>query len=166
MTDELLDQVDENDKIIGTIWRSEINTNANVFHREVGVLIVDQDHRVLMQQRSPQKQTYPLYWIVSCAGHVPSGMSPEEAAHKELFEEMGFDTELSFLEKYLFQIENVNSFAYVYLGTYSGQKILIDPTETEQYRFFSRPEWELLLSSDALIDDESSRIAFQYWDSL
>ena len=84
--DELLDLVDENDEVIGTILRSEANSNPEVYHREIGVLIADNEDRVLMQQRSRNKKIYPLYWIVSCAGHVTAGMSPEETAHKELRE--------------------------------------------------------------------------------
>ncbi|MCA9390307.1 NUDIX domain-containing protein [candidate division WWE3 bacterium] len=166
MPDELLDLVDENDVVIGTILRSEANSNPHVFHREIGVLIVDSKKRVLMQQRSATKKTYPLYWIVSCAGHVPAGMSPEDAAHKELQEELGFDTALTFVEKYALQIETESIFAYMYQGVYEGQTIVIDPDETEQYRFFSRDEWQTLIDSGAQYDDDSSRIAFEYWDAL
>ncbi|MCA9397648.1 NUDIX domain-containing protein, partial [candidate division WWE3 bacterium] len=90
--DELLDLVNENDEVIGTILRSEANSNPKVYHREIGILIADSQDRVLMQQRSKNKKVYPLYWIVSCAGHVSAGMTPEEVAHKELQEELGFDT--------------------------------------------------------------------------
>ena len=79
--DELLDLVDENDNVIGSVSRKESNEKGLAF-REVAVLIYDDLNRILTQQRAKTK-SHPLEWIISVAGHVTHGMSPLEVAHKE-----------------------------------------------------------------------------------
>lgn len=140
-SDEILDLVDENDEIIGRVVKSEANQDSNLLHREIAVMIYDNQKRVLVQQRSKKKKVYPGYWTLSCAGHVPRGMDPLEAAHKELKEELGFDTNLVFVNKWKFSYPNETHFCYGFLGQYPNKTIIIDQDEVEQTRFASREEY-------------------------
>lgn len=45
--------------------------------------------QILLQRRSPDKDSFPGKLDISAAGHVPAGMSWDEAAVKELSEELG-----------------------------------------------------------------------------
>lgn len=44
---------------------------------------------ILLQKRAEGKDSFPLCWDTSCAGHVTSGDSFEETVKKELMEELG-----------------------------------------------------------------------------
>jgi len=146
-TDELLDLVDEKDNIIGEVWKSKANTNPNVIHREVALLIYDDQKRVLIQKRSMKKKNDPGLWIISVAGHVPKGMTPLQAAHMELKEELGFDTKLKFINKYLLTYSFEKHFAYLYTGKYpKGTKITLDPRESDEYRFITKNEFQKIKS--------------------
>lgn len=46
---------------------------------------------VLLQRRSPEKDSFPGRLDISSAGHVEAGMDFEETARKELMEELGLD---------------------------------------------------------------------------
>lgn len=85
---ELFDIVDSDDKGIGQALRQEVHRDKSLIHRSITVLVFI-DGKLLLQQRSKTKDTYPLYWTSSCTGHVLSGDSYEETAKRELIEELG-----------------------------------------------------------------------------
>jgi isopentenyl-diphosphate delta-isomerase len=104
--DELLDLVDENDVVIGTVLRNAAHVDPLLFHREIAVIIFNSKNQVLLQQRSLTKKVNPGLWTISVAGHVEAGKNPKEVAEKETEEELGikvtpiyFDTDLVKLEK-------------------------------------------------------------------
>ena len=54
---------------------------------------------ILLQKRSPDKDSYPGKLDISCAGHVPSGMDYDSNALKELSEELGITADISILKR-------------------------------------------------------------------
>lgn len=138
--EELLDRVDEKDLVIGRVTKAEANSNAEIIHREVRVVLYDSEGKILIQKRSPKKKVYPGIWAESCQGHVPCGMDYEEAAHKELREELGFDTPLQYLGKTLIRYPNERHFAAWFIGKYQGEQISPEPEEVADFRFVSRKE--------------------------
>lgn len=77
--------------------KSEAHKNG-WFHPTVHIWFYTADGRILLQQRSAEKTTYPLLWDVSVAGHISAGESIEEAALRETAEEIGLDIQFSNLE--------------------------------------------------------------------
>jgi isopentenyldiphosphate isomerase len=60
------------------------------WHRSVHVWIVDKQRKlVVMQKRSPQKDTYPNRWDISSAGHIEYGGDSKDTAIREVAEELG-----------------------------------------------------------------------------
>ena len=59
------------------------------WHRTVHIWLSDGRGKLLLQQRSPQKDIHPFKWDVSCAGHVGAGEDPIGSAPRELHEELG-----------------------------------------------------------------------------
>lgn len=161
--DELLDLVDENDNVIGEVWKSEANRDPKLIHREVAILIFDDRNQVLLQQRSLKKAHQPGFWTIAAAGHVTKGMSPKETAHKELKEELGFDVDLKFAEKFRYDLPTESRFMSLFLGKYSGQKIKIDPVEVSQVKWFTRDEFEDLIRSDALKGKKLESFVRRFW---
>ena len=97
--EEVLDVVDENDVVVARASRKKIHSNPPLLHREVGVLVYDENGRVLIQQRGRRKEQNALVWSWSAGGHVPSGFSPDGAAKKELMEEVGLSGQLEFVNQ-------------------------------------------------------------------
>ncbi len=162
--DELLDLVDENDQIIGEVLKGEANENPKLIHREVAILIYDDKDRILFQQRSKNKKVHPEMWGLSAAGHVPKGMDLIEAAHMELQEELGFDTKLRLIDKRLTKMPNETRFTYFYIGKYPGAKIVIEPQEVEQAKFFSKEELGKFIKSGGNVGGLSLEYAGKYWN--
>ncbi|MGB7395951.1 MAG: NUDIX domain-containing protein [Pricia sp.] len=97
--DELVDIFDSDGNPTGqTALKSEAHKNG-WFHPTVHVWFYTSDGRILIQQRAETKVTHPLLWDVSVAGHVGAGEKVEEAAVREVKEEIGIDIPAEDLQK-------------------------------------------------------------------
>jgi isopentenyl-diphosphate delta-isomerase len=153
MADEILDLVNKKDQIIGEVWKSKANQDPRLIHREVVVIIYNNLHKVLFQKRSKLKKVNPGIWAETVAGHVGKGEKPLNAAHRELKEEVGFDTELKFFEKTLAQPSNESHFTYWYIGKFpEDARIKIEKDEVEKVSFLSPKELETLILSGETYD--------------
>ena len=85
---EVLDVVDTDDLVVGVMERGEIH-RRRLFHRSVHVFLFDEAGRIYLQKRSFEKLEHPGKWDSSASGHVESGESYQEAAGRELEEEIG-----------------------------------------------------------------------------
>lgn len=59
------------------------------FHLIVHVCIFNSKGEVLIQQRQTFKQGWPNLWDISCGGSAVAGDTSQQAASRELFEELG-----------------------------------------------------------------------------
>lgn len=159
--DEILDLVDREDNIIGRVSRKIANSNPSFIHREVAIVIFDKKNYVLLEQRSKYKNVNPLVWS-TVAGHVLAGQNPEEAAHQELVEEVGFDTKLVFVNKFFHSYSWETHFTYLYLAFYEGQKIIFPQTEVVQIRFVDKFELKKL-SQKARVNQNLIKIINDFW---
>lgn len=128
------DYVDENDKVLGTATKEEIEERGLIC-RVVFVLLSNSEGRLILQQRSANKRFYPLYWSGTSAGHLDVGETYEVAAHRELVEEMGFDAELQFMGKFFSEVDR--EVVGVFVGVYDGP-ITVEPMEVARVEKFSR----------------------------
>ena len=94
---ELLDIVDEYGKFTGEVMEREKVHDLNLLHWEIAVFIVNKNHQVLLQKRSPNKRFNPNKWGL-CAGHVDSGETLEDTALREVEEEIGIKYNISDLQ--------------------------------------------------------------------
>ncbi|MEV5751561.1 NUDIX domain-containing protein [Actinoallomurus sp. NPDC052308] len=129
----LRDVINEDDEIIGQADNCEIEEKG-LLSRVAFVVIINSKDELLLQQRSAGKKAYPLYWSGAAAGHVNSGESYEEAASRELGEELGIQAPLRYLGKYLSveDREMVATFLAYHDGPYE-----IERREIEKIDFFT-----------------------------
>lgn len=89
--EELIDVLDENGVKTGKIvTRSEVHKKG-LWHRTIVVAIVNDDNKVLMQQRSYKKDKNAGMWDISVAGHISTGQDALSAASREINEEVSID---------------------------------------------------------------------------
>lgn len=97
--DELIDILDADGNPTGqSCMKSEAHRDG-LFHPTVHIWFYTSDGEVLLQQRGKDKDTYPLLWDVSVAGHVGTGEDIEESAVREVAEEIGLKIRPSDLQK-------------------------------------------------------------------
>ena len=97
MTEELVDIVDDDDIVIATVTRSEMRARR-LQHRSVGIAVISTDGRLLIHRRSDAKDIWPGWWDIAAGGVVASGETYEDAARRELTEELGLvDVEIECL---------------------------------------------------------------------
>ncbi|TVP81113.1 MAG: NUDIX domain-containing protein, partial [Puniceicoccaceae bacterium] len=85
---EIFDVVDADDHILRKASRSTVH-RERLFHRAIHVFIFNEAGQLYLQRRSMTKDTAPGKWVSSCSGHVDSGESYDDAAYRELGEEIG-----------------------------------------------------------------------------
>src|SRR5690606_2272497 len=88
--DELFDVVNEQDEVVRQATRGEVH-RQRWLHRAVHVFVFDRQGRVFLQKRSMAKDTNPGCWSPSASGHVDAGEGYDEAALRELREEIGVE---------------------------------------------------------------------------
>ncbi len=136
----MLDLVDENDEVVGETTRKETDTDPTLIHREIGVVLVDDEKRILIAKRSWKKRSGPGMWTVTCGGHVEKGEKPGKAAYREVKEELGLEINLNFWEKELVRARTETHFTYRYIGRYAGEKVTCKEDEVETVKLADERE--------------------------
>ncbi|MGX1129480.1 8-oxo-dGTP pyrophosphatase MutT (NUDIX family) [Streptomyces glaucescens] len=86
--DEILDIVDEHDRVIGRYPRGEAYAKG-LRHRCVFILARDAEGRIFVHRRTPTKLVFPSLYDMFVGGVVGAGESYDEAALREAEEELG-----------------------------------------------------------------------------
>lgn len=144
---ELFEVVNERGEVIGTAPRNECHGNPALVHRAAHVLVFNSDGGLLLQLRSMDKDIQPGKWDTSVGGHLAVGETYEEAAEREMGEELGINgVELRYLYDYPLrnevESENIRSFMVVYDGGLMHQ-----PEEIDEVRHWSLDEIRKSLGS-------------------
>ena len=137
-SEEFMDFVNEKDEVVGKALQKDIYGKL-LTHRIVHVLVFNDKNEMVLQLRSKNKNFTPGHWSTSAGGHVQSGETYEQAALRELEEELGIKTKLEFLSKDLYNDKSrpgMEKFLGVFRTTYQG-RFKINPEEVERVEFFS-----------------------------
>ena len=127
LEDELFPVVDKMDRILRQAARSEVHGD-NLRHRAVHILIFNERGELYLQQRSRCKDRHPLVWDSSAAGHVMAGEGYDEAAKRELQEELGINVPLKKVLKLSASPQTGQEFIWLYRGQLRGN---IRPNRSE-----------------------------------
>lgn len=103
MSEEILYLVDSSDNVIGEAPRDQCH-NQGLWHRRATVFVFNSAGELLLQKRAPN-MSRPNLWCGSASGHVLQGESYEQAARRELQEEIGIACDLKSLGKLVVQAQ-------------------------------------------------------------
>jgi len=130
---EFFDIVDEADSIVGTASRDECH-RARLIHRSVYIVLVNSRGELLIQRRSMSKDLYPGFFTGSATGHVDHGETYDEAAKRELLEELGVEAPLEKVCKFKSFSDVEREVSTLYVCRYEGE-VQPDPREVTETRF-------------------------------
>lgn len=141
-------EVDENDTITGRQEKLYAHQKG-ILHRAFSIFIFNEKSELLLQQRAHDKYHCGGLWSNTCCSH-PGEEEVIISAHKRLKEEMGFDCDLNFLQKYRYRatLNNgliENELDYIYTGTYSGE-VDFNPDEVQNIRYISWADLQIELN--------------------
>lgn len=145
MQQEQVILVNESDEPIGEMDKM-LAHEQGVLHRAFSVFIFNTKGEVLLQQRALSKYHSPGLWTNTCCSHPRPGETTEEAAHRRLKEEMGFDCTLQHKFSFIYKVQFDNGLYeheldHVYTGVYEEEPS-INPNEVNMYKWM---KWEQLL---------------------
>jgi 16S rRNA (adenine1518-N6/adenine1519-N6)-dimethyltransferase len=126
--------VDQSDRVLGSASRAEVHGN-NLRHRAVHILIFNDAGEVYLQKRSRRKDRHPLLWDSSAAGHVDASEEYDEAARRELKEELEIDIALEKVLKLPASERTGQEFIWLYRGQHTGA-LQFNRSEIEHGDFF------------------------------
>lgn len=124
---ELVEHVDEHDRVLGIVERDEA-VRENWPHRIAATICRDLEGRILVVRRAETLSRFPGYYDAMVGGAVDVGESYEEAAARELTEELGVRVPVRFLFKLLFR----DGISPIWLGVHEAvvsEALVPDPGE-------------------------------------
>jgi len=126
----MLEIVDHEGNVVRVAPRSEVHGNPSLMHRVVHVLVFNSEGSLILQQRSMSKDVAPGKWDTSVGGHVDAGEALEDAALREMEEELGIKPEIEFLYSYVhsndYETEQVHTFRCTHDGPLTFNREEID----------------------------------------
>ena len=107
--------------------------------RVLGVAVIIENHQgeILMLLRDDKPTiSYPNHWSL-VGGKVEEGETPETAAHREMLEEIGVDTDVTFWKRYDRQHPFAIVDQHIYLGKIDLPLESLTLGEGQDIRFFN-----------------------------
>jgi len=155
---EIYDIVDMDDEIIGAMTRDELRS-TDAIHRSVVIIVLNRKNEILIQKRSHNLGN-PGKWSL-VAGHVDSGETYDDAAKRELSEEM-FSEGIPHIEmKKLFKTL-MNSYAgRVFFSVYSCVYDGVFTPDKEEVEAYEYQDLDFLLSDITSNPDRYSDIILE-----
>jgi isopentenyl-diphosphate Delta-isomerase len=159
--------VDENDQAIGTMEKMEAHEKA-LLHRAFSVFIFNSKNEMLIHQRAFSKYHSGGLWTNACCSHPRENETAEQAAHRRLEEEMGFDCEINHQFSFVYKAEldqglTEHEFDHVFTGIYESE-IKPNPEEVAAFKYISISDLKKDLSAHPEQYTEWFKIAFKQLD--
>lgn len=118
--EELVGIIDESGREIDAVPRSVMRRD-NLLHRATAVVVRDPSGRIYVHRRTDTKDVYPGMYDCCAGGVVTAGEDVDEAARRELAEELGIEgTPLRPLFVAPYADEHTRYLAHVYEASWDG----------------------------------------------
>jgi 8-oxo-dGTP pyrophosphatase MutT (NUDIX family) len=148
---ERVDQVDERDRVVGVVERGAA-IRHRLFHRIATTVCRDTDGRFLVHRRSDTTPLFPGQFNWMLGGAVDTGESYEEAAARELAEELGVLARPRFVLKFLC----AGAISPYWLGLHEvvlTGPVRPDPSEVAWHAWMTDSELSDLAARDSFVPD-------------
>ncbi|MBR0427086.1 MAG: NUDIX domain-containing protein [Clostridia bacterium] len=143
---EYFDIVNEIDEVIGKIAEDMQNTIRPSQMRFINILILTYDKKIIVPKRSSNRKIFPNCYDFSVGGHVNSGEEYDEAAYRELKEELGIsNVELQEIAYFSPFTSDSNTFQKVYILEYNNRITNYDKDGIEEIYFMTEAEIRKLM---------------------
>ena len=134
--------VDRDDRPIGVQEKLDAHQAGNL-HRAFSVYVFNAQQELLIQKRAEVKYHSGGAWTNTCDGHPRAGEQTEDAAHRRLREEMGFDCPLTEAFHFIYHAELdrglvEHEFCYAYVGECHVDP-KPDPAEVDEWKWIGLP---------------------------
>lgn len=121
--DNLIALVNLNDQVVGFSDKESVHRDGEL-HRAFSIFVFNSKGELMIHKRALDKYHSPGLWTNTCCSHLPEGMEMDEACHLRLKEEMGFDTNLSYVTKFHYRVEFGNGLIeneidHIYIGIFN-----------------------------------------------
>ncbi len=141
----MMDHVDANDGVIGVVSKKEVY-EKKLTHRIVHVFVLHpKENKIYLQKRSEKMSYLPGYYCTSAGGHVGAGETYENAAKRELQEEIGLNSSLERMGKMNFLLDGHDRFIELFI-TKAEDGFSFADGEVADGAFFSIDELQNLLA--------------------
>lgn len=136
--EEFVVLVDQDDQKLGLMEKQQAHV-AGLLHRAFSVFVFNSRGELMIQQRAASKYHSPTLWTNTCCSHPRDNETYEQAAHRRLEEEMGFDCELEYKFNFIYKAHLENDLIeheldHVFIGTFDDEPKL-NPDEVMAYRW-------------------------------
>ena len=157
-SDELVEEVDADGNVLRVLTRAEMRAQ-HLRHRAVYLLVVH-GGQLLVHQRAAHKDVWPGRWDVAAGGVVGAGESWDDAARRELREELGVEADPVPVGAGAWETEDVKVLGRVYVVDHAGP-FHFDDGEVVEARFVDAGGLSQLLATEAMCPD-SVALALPY----
>ena len=161
---ELVDLIDEDDRVVGRADRHDMRTR-NLLHRAVYIFVTNSSGQLFVHQRTATKDIFPAFWDLTVGGVVGSGESYADAATRELCEELGIaNATLRLLGPLRYEDAATRLLGAVFLAIHDG-RVTLQVEEIARGAFVSVASGERILAEERCCPDGA--LAFRtYRDAL
>lgn len=142
---ELVDIVDENNKLTGQVEERWIAYEKGLWRRTVSCWIMNEKGEILLQKRAEYKKRNPNKWAKT-GGQVDCGETVEEAIFREVKEELGIE-----IPKEQIKIDSIYknydknkcfAYNYIFVVNYEIQDYILQKEEVAEIKYFTIEELE------------------------
>ena len=150
--------VDKDDNATGSMEKMEAHRKG-FLHRAFSVFIFNEKMQLMLQQRALHKYHSPGLWSNTCCSHPYPGEEVEEAAHRRLAQEMGFDCGIREVFSFIYKADldqemTEHELDHVLIGKYNEEPVL----NSEEVA-----DWKWIGLDELLIDMEKHPEQYTVW---
>ncbi len=144
--EEFIEEINWDDKVIAVHPKEKLK--EKIFpHRAALIIPLTPEGKLILCKRAKDKYPYPNMWCCAVGGKVLVGETYEQAARREMKEEVGLTVDLQFVASFPYKEEEYPAIFYIFTTKQSIQKdaFTLDQTEIQFAEEFSREEVRKLI---------------------
>jgi len=150
--DEMVEHIDQNGVVIGLVTRQQMRQDR-LRHRAVFIAVVSSNDQLLIHQRALSKDIWPGWWDIAVGGVVGPGETWEQAAVREMSEELGIEpSSVQLLGTGAYRDRDVDLVAATFICRSDGPFHFADG-EIIQAQWVSKAELMVWLSTKSFLPD-------------